>query len=290
MTQLRSLLILAGGSSSRMKKSLSSVTLLPSVEEIAQKHHKSLIPFGHRHQPLLYYHFFIAKAAGVQKIFIVTPIENEGFVAFLASQKIRDQFGALEVHLIPQKIPDKAAKPLGTADAVLQAIEQQPLLAQSTFVVLNGDNLYSSDSLQELFALPEKKQAMIGYSRKGLNFSMERIQKFALIHFDEDYLLTQIVEKPTEVELKQCKTVRDEVYVSMNIFKLYGPTIRSYLASCPLHPLRKEKELPVAIQNYVRSHQSSLVVIPREEHVPDMTTAKDIDVLIDQMETPSHFP
>ena len=65
----------------------------------------------------------------------------------------------------------------------------------------------------------------------------------------------------------------------MNIFKLYGPSIRLYLEKCPLHPLRKEKELPVAIQSCIQENHSTFLVLPRNEHVPDLTAAEDLKAL-----------
>ena len=55
MKKSNSLLIMAGGASSRMKKSLASTSLETEVRNKAQKLHKSLIPLGPKGEPLLYY-------------------------------------------------------------------------------------------------------------------------------------------------------------------------------------------------------------------------------------------
>ena len=57
MTKPRYLVIMAGGASSRMKKSLANVNLSKETKSIAKHSHKSLIPLGEQNRPLLYYHF-----------------------------------------------------------------------------------------------------------------------------------------------------------------------------------------------------------------------------------------
>ena len=106
MTKTRILVIMAGGASSRMKRSLSEVPLDKKTRHIAQHNHKSLIPFGERNLPLLYYHFRLAKEAGVEEVFIITPIDNDGFTTFIADQSIQREFSPLTIHLIPQTIPE----------------------------------------------------------------------------------------------------------------------------------------------------------------------------------------
>ena len=47
--------VLAGGASSRLKKSLDGINLDRSVSEIAKSSHKTLIPLGDDKRPLLYF-------------------------------------------------------------------------------------------------------------------------------------------------------------------------------------------------------------------------------------------
>ena len=267
---------MAGGASSRMKSSLSEVSLDEKTRHIAKHNHKSLIPFGERNLPLLYYHFRLAKQAGVQEVFIITPVDNTGFSIFIADQSIRREFSTLTIHLIPQTIPEGREKPLGTADAVAQALNKNEQLRSSSFVVMNGDNIYSKAALEALFSLPESQQALIGYAREGLRFSAERIQKFAVLDSNDQQQLRQIIEKPTVTQVEHIKDLQGKVRVSMNIFKLYGPVIQPFLEQCPVHPLRKEKELPVAIQHCTQENSTPFLVLPRNEHVPDLTSAEDI--------------
>ena len=279
MTKPRYLVIMAGGASSRMKKSLANVNLSKETKSIAKHSHKSLIPLGEQNRPLLYYHFRRAQEAKVQEVFIITQEENEAFSSFISSPLIQEEFKAQAFHLIPQSIPRGREKPLGTADAVLQALNKSKKLSTASFVVMNGDNIYSKQALEAMYALPESQQALIGYAREGLRFPQERIQKFAVLEINEQQQLRQIIEKPTAAQIDQVKDTHGKVRVSMNIFKLHGPAIRPFLEHCPLHPIREEQELPVAIQLCVQEKAASFMVLPCSEHVPDLTSAEDINGL-----------
>ena len=50
---MSSLIIMAGGASSRMKRSLHQTQLTEDQKNLAQKAHKSLIPLGKEKNPLL---------------------------------------------------------------------------------------------------------------------------------------------------------------------------------------------------------------------------------------------
>ena len=279
MTNPKQLLIMAGGASSRMKKSLAQTNLDPSTLQIAQKHHKCLIPVGEQQLPLLYYHLLQAKRVGVTKVFIITPEENQGFYDFLAQENIKTTFASISIKLIQQQLPAGAKKPLGTADAVQQALDKAPALRDGSFVVMNGDNVYSVKSLDALFSLATQQNALIGYDQEGLNFSSERIQKFAILKVNEEGFLTAIIEKPSKEVMNTARDNTNKIRVSMNIFKLYGPSIYSFLENCPIDPIRKEKELPTAVQQYIQVYKAGFLLLPFCEHVPDLTSAADIDLL-----------
>lgn len=277
MAKKRYLVIMAGGASSRMKKSLAEVDLDKNIRHLAEHQHKCLVPVGEKQRPLLYYQLRIASQVAVDEVFIITPVEQHGFISFLSEGAVKQEFKNLNIHLLRQVVPAGADKPLGTADAILQAIDQREELRQSSFVVHNGDNIYSAAALAALFSLPSSQQALIGYNREGLQFASERIQKFAVVQSDVDHYVQQIIEKPTPAQVAQSKGSAAHVYVSMNIFKLNGPALRPYLGGCPIHPIRKEKELPRAIQAYISDYPKSFQMIPREEHVPDLTSAHDLN-------------
>lgn len=279
MANPRHLLIMAGGASSRMKKSLVQHDLDQSTLQIAQKHHKCLIPVGKNKLPLLYYHLLLAKQVGVTQIFIITPEENQGFYDFLDREYIKTTFAAISIELIQQKLPAGAKKPLGTADAVQQALDKAPILKEGSFVVMNGDNIYSVKSLEALFSVATTQNALIGYDQEGLNFPSERLQKFALLKVNKEGFLTAIVEKPAQETMNNEIDSANKIRVSMNIFKLYGPSIYAFLENCPINPIRKEKELPTAVQRFIDVNKVGFLMLPFSEHVPDLTSAQDIDLL-----------
>ena len=61
----RILVILAGGASSRLKKSLNDVDLDKNVSDLAKSSHKTLIPLGKDKRPLIYFILKNAINAGV---------------------------------------------------------------------------------------------------------------------------------------------------------------------------------------------------------------------------------
>lgn len=279
MAKSRHLLIMAGGASSRMKKSLAQYDLDQSTLQIAQKHHKCLIPVGKNKLPLLYYHLIQAKRVGVTQVFIITPEENQGFYDFLGQEYVKTAFASISIRLIQQQLPAGAKKPLGTADAVQQALDKAPMLKEGSFVVVNGDNIYSVKSLEALFSLATTQNALIGYDQEGLNFSRERLQKFALLKVNKEGFLTAIVEKPSLETMNAVRDSANRIRVSMNIFKLYGPSIYAFLENCSIDPIRKEKELPTAVQQFIHVNKEGFLLLPFCEHVPDLTSAQDFDLL-----------
>ena len=273
MTENTSLLILAGGSSSRMKRSLESVKLSEDTKNIALKVHKSLIPLGKTEKPLLYYLLKNAKAAGYQKIYLITSPENEAFHDFIDSNVSE----YLPLNFVLQYLPEGRKKPLGTADALAQAMAQYPELKSNSFTICNGDNLYSVKALSLLRENREAPHALISYSRSGLQFPDQRISKFAVMAIDKENYLENIIEKPEPQVLEKYRDVYGEIRVSMNVFSFDGASIDQYIRDCPIHPLRQEKELPEAVRNFVKDHPKQFITIPVSEHLPDLTAADDIE-------------
>ena len=271
-----SLIIMAGGASSRMKKSLSNSLLPNEVMELAQNLHKSLIPLDNMGRPLLYYLLKNALGAGIKTIYLITSAENKGFKDFINRLKKEERFSELEVKYAIQNIPLGRKKPMGTADALQQCLEQHSNLLNENFTVCNGDNLYSEETFKVLRASRTPLNAMIAYDGEGLGHSGEKIAKFALLDFTDTQLLSNIIEKPTPEELSSYENRYDRFWVSMNIFNFEGGTIYPFLEQCPIHPERDEKELPEAVRNMVRAFPKSMLCISRSEKIPDLTSAQDI--------------
>jgi glucose-1-phosphate adenylyltransferase len=257
------LLILAAGASSRMKKSLDNTTDFKG---------KALMPLGEGKQPVLTYLLQNAKEAGYKKIILVVGKDADAFKSFI---KQLISFDDIEFLFATQHIPADREKPLGTADAVFQTMEHYPELKSEVFTVCNSDNLYSVKALQLL--LDElSKNAFISYDRDGLQFPEARILSFALVVTNNNDHLVDIIEKPSDKEASNYQDSQGVLRVSMNLWKLNGADAYSFLRNCPLHHTRNEKELPNAILSMVKS--GVLVkAIPLKEHVPDLTSKEDVE-------------
>ena len=268
-----SLVIMVGGASSRMKRSLKAKTDQKGVMDNIP--HKSLIPVGKNSRPFLYYLVRNAVDAGYTKLYLITSPENDVF------QNMIDNGGlpsGMDVFLAIQNVPEGRAKPLGTADALQQCLDQYPELKQTTFTVCNGDNLYSVGALKDLKSARKAPHALISYGSSGFEYTEERIAKFAVMDISDDGFLQQIIEKPNVEDVPKYRDESGELRVSMNIFSFSGKEIYPYLKNCPIDPVRDEKELPKAVAILVEEHSQSVLCIPRSEHIPDLTDANDIQL------------
>lgn len=268
------LFILAAGMSSRMKKSFEESGLSEEEKKQVTTQSKSLISFGRDDRPFLDYLLMNAEKAGFKNIVLVIGETADQFKASYPDSK----FNNLSLVFAVQYVPKNRIKPFGTADALAQALEQHPSLKTQSFAVCNSDNLYSTEALRSIREEVELN-AFIAYSRNGLKFSSQRINRFALVLLDADNYLTDIIEKPSIENTKHYYDESGNLRVSMNIWKLNGPSIYTFLINCPVNPERNEKELPTAILNLCREKSHSVLGIPMNEHVPDLTSKDDIEIL-----------
>ena len=269
------LIILAGGASSRMKKQVVLDNL--TEEEIAQANERSkgLIGVGPNGRPLLDYLLLNAKKAGYKNIYIIIGEQGDLFKEFYGSKNKDNYFHGLSISFAVQYIPEGRTKPFGTADALFQAVEQYPELNSQFYTVCNSDNLYSVDALYALRAT-NSPNAFISYNRDAMEFSSERISRFAIAKLNDANQLLDILEKPSTDDLESYKDSEGKLRVSMNAFKFQGNLIYPYLKNCPVHPERDEKELPTVLLNAVKEHPNTTLGIPFSEHVPDLTAKEDI--------------
>ena len=272
------LIILAGGMSSRMKKPTTSDKVSAEDENEANIKNKSLISVGHEGRPLMDYLLYNAKNAGYKSIYIVINEKGDLFKEFYGKNSTDNNFKGLNISYAIQHIPKNRTKPFGTADAVFQALEQFPYLQTQQFTVCNSDNLYSEKVLRKLRETAHLN-AFISYNRDALEFSLEKILSFAIVNLDVKNYLKNIIEKPSAETAHNYRDEFDNIRVSMNIFKLDGNLLYSYLKNCPIHSTRKEKELPTAILNMIKTNSKAVLGIPISEHVPDLTSKEDIVIL-----------
>ena len=271
---IQSLLIMAAGASSRMKASVAKDIGTAATEQ-ANNRTKGLIEIGENGKPLLYYLLRNAQEAGYKTIYLITAADASFFRSTMRSLPNLDQ---LHFVFVIQHIPQGRTKPLGTADAVFQALEQFPVLQKNRFSVCNSDNLYSVNAFRRLSSI-EQGSGLIAYDLKSLNFTKEKIAGFALLVFDSDFYLENIVEKPAAADLNKAIDEHGSVYISMNAFTFDGNILYSFLSDCPIHLDRDEKELPTALLHMIQEHPRSVKGIPMQEHVPDLTTKKDLLLL-----------
>tara|TARA_R110000787_G_scaffold41071_16_gene101671 strand:+ start:24557 stop:25411 length:855 start_codon:yes stop_codon:yes gene_type:complete len=276
----KNLVILAGGASSRMKKSLGTETL--SEEEVinANTRSKALLGFGKNNRPILDFLLLNAEKAGYKNVVIIISEKGALFKTYYGEKPKNNPFNGLSISYATQYIPKDRIKPFGTADALFQALAQFPELQHEAFTVCNSDNLYSTEALQALLTSKDAN-AFINYDRDGLIFPMEKIERFALTLVNEKSHLEAIIEKPSKDKVNDYKDAEGKFRVSMNIFKFTGTEIYSFLKNCPIDPIRSEKELPTAILHMIKETASYMKGIPFNEHVPDLTSKEDIAIMKD---------
>jgi glucose-1-phosphate adenylyltransferase len=265
------IIILAGGASSRMKKSTDQ-NLSPEKVAQANQLSKGLIELGGK--PFLSYLLENILQAEFKNVYIIT---GENSKMFRRAFENNPDFVDLNIQFATQYIPEGREKPYGTADALYQCLEQHPNLKEDTFCVCNSDNLYSLNALKNI-KNANSRQAILAYDIDHLEYPKERISRFALMRFNENYDLLAIVEKPEPSRIADYTDAHQKIRVSMNIFLFDGKYFFKYLENSPPHPIRDEKELPTALMNMIGDN-IQVLGIPIEEHVPDLTSKNDIAIL-----------
>ena len=265
------IIILAGGASSRMKKSTDQ-NLSPEKVAQANQLSKGLIELGGK--PFLSYLLENILQAEFKNVYIIT---GENSKMFRRAFENNPDFVDLNIQFATQYIPEGREKPYGTADALYQCLEQHPNLKEDTFCVCNSDNMYSLNALKNI-KNANSRQAILAYDIDHLEYPKERISRFAVMRFNENYDLLAIVEKPEPSRIADYTDAHQKIRVSMNIFLFDGKYFFKYLENSPPHPIRDEKELPTALMNMIGDN-IQVLGIPIEEHVPDLTSKNDIAIL-----------
>ncbi len=272
------LLILAGGMSSRMKKAAEAGTsgLDSALLEQANTLPKGMIGVGDGGRPFMEFLLYNAAKAGFDDVLLLlNPKDTVTQAHFEAKSKAGETWG-LHFRYARQYIPPDREKPLGTADAVQQALDQHPDWKVGEFVTCNSDNLYSANVFKLLLDTPHPN-ALPAYNRATMGLPEDRIKTFALLRTDAEGFLQDIIEKPTEEEEREIRRVSGgRLGISMNIFKFDAAFAYLYFVTEPLHPVRNEKELPGVVRTIARQHPKAIFTIPVEEVMPDLTSKADI--------------
>ena len=268
----KTIVILAAGMSSRMKKSIDS-DIDDSKADEANKKSKSLITFGDK--PFIYFLLKNIVKAGFENVIMVVGKDFDDFKKQLDNLNLNKN---LKIEYAIQKIPKDRVKPFGTADAVFQTMDQIEILKNSSFCVCNSDNLYSTNSLRTIRE-NAFENAVLAYDRDSLNFPKERVSSFSILMTDDNFNLLNFIEKPTQEQVDQNLDSNGKIRVSMNIFKFNGLQAFDFIKNCPINPIRNEKELPSAIVNMINENDLYMKGIPIAEHVPDLTSKADINII-----------
>jgi len=268
----KTIVILAAGMSSRMKKSIDS-DIDDSKADEANKKSKSLITFGDK--PFIYFLLKNIVEAGFENVIMVVGKDFDDFKKQLDNLNFNNK---LKIEYATQKIPKDRIKPFGTADAVFQTMDQIEILKNSSFCVCNSDNLYSISSLRTIRE-NAYENAVLAYDRDSLNFPKERVSSFSILMTDDNFNLLNFIEKPTQEQVDQNLDSNGKIRVSMNIFKFNGLQAFDFIKNCPINPIRNEKELPSAIVNMINENDLYMKGIPIAEHVPDLTSKADINII-----------
>lgn len=268
----KTIVILAAGMSSRMKKSIDS-DIDDSKADEANKKSKSLITFGDK--PFIYFLLKNIVEAGFENVIMVVGKDFDDFKKQLDNLNFNNK---LKIEYAIQKIPKDRVKPFGTADAVFQTMDQIEILKNSSFCVCNSDNLYSTNSLRTIRE-NAYENSVLAYDRDSLNFPKERVSSFSILMTDDNFNLLNFIEKPTQEQVDQNLDSNGKIRVSMNIFKFNGLQAFDFIKNCPINPIRNEKELPSAIVNMINENDLYMKGIPIAEHVPDLTSKADINII-----------
>lgn len=275
------LIIMAAGASSRMRLSLAAAGDAAAGRPQLSK---GLLDVGRAGTPLMTYQLYVAWRAGYRRIVIITAPADDRIRRLYGPLDRGNLFHGLEISYAVQHVPPGRTRPWGTADALLQALEQFPSLRSGVFTVGNSDNLYSEQALA-LLRRTTAPNAWIAYDRDGLHFPPERVAAFSISVTDSAGFLVDMVEKPPVTDLDCFRDTSGVIRVNMNLFKLTGALIGPALEACPVTPGRDEKELPRAVLDMARRHPRSTRALPLREHVPDLTVREDIPAVREYLDT-----
>lgn len=268
------IIILAAGIASRMRRSAESSSHAIATHALGLP--KAMIPVGGEGRPFLDYLLRNIQDAGYRDVVLVVGDRDDSIQRHVTSDGTERRFPHLAFHFAVQSIPPGRTKPLGTADAVLCALESRPEWRGRHVTVCNSDNIYSVGALTALLS-DAHDAALIDYDRDALGFPPERTSAFSVLQKDERGVLVAIIEKPSPEEVARCRDASGRMGVSMNLFRLDVDLTLPILRELPLHPVRQEKELPAAVVRMAQERPGSVVCIPISERVPDLTTLEDVD-------------
>lgn len=255
-------LILARGLGTRMQRDEAGAQLTDEQKQLAGQGAKGLLPIAGR--PFLDYLVAELLDAGMKQIALVIGPEHDLLREYIESANRRIGESGRLAFVIQEQ-------PLGTANAVLAG---KHFAGADDTIVLNSDNLYSTETLKLLVAAPVGASYVAGYDRDALmgrsNIEAERVQRLAVVQADGDGDMIRIVEKPEEPE---AFATQGRVLLSLNCFR-FSPRIYEACAEVPKSS-RGEYELPDAVALMQRRGEPVKVLYTTGLFI-DMTSRADI--------------
>ena len=250
--------ILARGLGRRMRAENESANLNEKQAEIASQGIKALVPIlGDK--TLLDFIFESLSKAGFSEYCLVIGNEHQAIRDFCANLNYNISFAIQD-------------KPLGTANAVLAAKE---FAGDDTFLVVNSDNLYPINGLEQLRQL--NSAGLIAFNKQNLikksNIDKTKINKFAILNFDENDYLTKIIEKPEKVE--------KDSFISMNAW-IFSSKIFEACRKINLSK-RNEYELADAVNFAIQKLGEKFKAVYSNDGVLDLSSRADIPNLAEKL-------
>lgn len=280
---MSNLLVLAAGMSSRMKKEMSGTDSESALYLQANSLPKGMIGVGKGGRPFLDYQLYNAAKGGFKQVGLVLNEKDTVTKPYYENQMANNATWGLEIQFLTQKIPADRIKPLGTADAVQQGLEQLPQWAGQKFTACNSDNLYSAQVF-ELMANNPHPAGLISYDAEGLGFDYEKVKNCAILYEDENDFLENLIEKPSDNELIECKNRNGRLGISMNIFNMIYEQGLAYMRTQPLNTTRNEKEMPEAVNRIAKDYKGTVKAFHVFEIMPDLTEKTDLNIVKSYLE------
>lgn len=284
---MSNLLVLAAGMSSRMKKDFGGAATNTALFQQANSLPKGMIGVGKGGRPFLDYQLYNAAKAGIKEVGLVLNQKDSVTRAYYESQMAKNATWGLKIKFATQVIPDDRIKPLGTADAVQQGLEQLPEWKGQKFIACNSDNLYS-ENVFRLMANNPHPAGLISYDAEGLGFDYEKVKNCAILFEDENGFLEDLIEKPSDNEVIECKKRNGRLGISMNIFNMTYEQGLDYMQSQPLNQTRNEKEMPEAVNRMAKENKGTVKAFHVSELMPDLTEKGDLAIVQNYLE--KNFP
>jgi glucose-1-phosphate adenylyltransferase len=263
--------------SSRMKKD-SAEKLDKNLIYQADNLPKCMIRLGKDNRPFLDYILYNAALAGITEVLLILNPADTISQVYYENKIIQQQVFGLTISFARQHIPADRQKPLGTSDAILQALSQHENWKNDNFIVCNADNVYPAHIFRSL--INSDNNAMIAFDAQ--DYEESRVRNCAIVQENEAGFLKDLIEKPTDEEWRLIKKTMPRIGFSWNIFKLNASEITPYLINTPLHPERNEKELPNSIRLFVKENNIELIWV--NEVIPDLTSKEDLKGVQDFLE------